>query len=109
MIQFWATWCQYCRRDQGAVDEVVRDFDKDLLVLAVNMGEPKGKVKRYLQDTPRSCKIVLAEDTNLAAMFAARSYPLYILIDREGKIAGRQNGAAGQAALRGLLRKAGLE
>ena len=49
------------------------------------------------------------ENTNLAAMFAAKSYPLYVLIDSEGKIAGELRGAGGEEALRQLLRKAGLE
>src|SRR5579871_728248 len=65
LIQFWATWCQYCRRDQPAVDAVVHEFaDKGLVVLAVNVGEGKKKVKQYLQDSPRACKVVLTGDTN---------------------------------------------
>lgn len=110
LLQFWATWCQYCRRDQPAVDALVEDFrDKGLVVLAIDMGESKKKVKQYLADSPRACPIVLMEDTNLAAVYAARQYPLYVLIDREGKVAGTQKGAAGEAALRNLLRRAGLE
>lgn len=110
LVQFWATWCQYCRRDQPAVDAIVGDFDdKGLVVLAVNVGEPKRKVKQYLAESPRACRIVLMEDINLAALYAARSYPLYVLIDREGNVAGKQAGAAGEDALRRLLRKAGLE
>jgi|ERR1017187_2652667 thiol-disulfide isomerase/thioredoxin len=110
LVQFWATWCQYCRRDQPSVDAIVDAFaDKGLVVLAVNVGEPKRKVKQYLAESPRACRVVLMEDTNLAALYAARSYPLYVLIDRDGNVAGRQNGAAGEDALRRLLRKAGLE
>jgi thiol-disulfide isomerase/thioredoxin len=42
LVQFWATWCQYCRRDQPAVDAIARDFaEKGLVVLAVNAGEPR--------------------------------------------------------------------
>ena len=78
------------------------------MVLAVDMGEPRRKVKKYLESSPRSCKIVLAEDTTLAAICEAKSYPLYILIDREGNIAGTQHGATGESALRRLLSKAGL-
>jgi hypothetical protein len=89
---------------------VTRDFEsKGLVVLAVDMGEPKRKVKKYLEENPRSPKIVLAEDTTLAAICEAKAYPLYVLIDREGKVAGRQHGAAGESALRRLLSKAGLE
>ncbi|MGO9239540.1 MAG: TlpA family protein disulfide reductase [Bryobacteraceae bacterium] len=109
LLQFWATWCQYCRRDQPAVDAIVHDFEsRGLVVLAVNVGESKSKVKHYLRDSPRACRIVLTEDTNLAALFAAHAYPLYVLIDRDGVIAGTQRGAAGEDALRRLLAKAGL-
>ena len=110
LLQFWATWCKYCRGDQPAVDEVAAEFaDRGLVVLAVNVGEPRKKVQKYLEQSPRSCKIVLNEDTNLPAMFAAKAYPLYVLLDREGNVAGTQNGAAGADALRRLLRKAELE
>ena len=110
LLQFWTTWCPYCRKDQDAVEALVRDFDASgLVVLAVNVGESKKKVKQYLADSPRTCKIVLTADTNLAALYAATSYPLYVLIDRDGNIAGQQDGAAGEAALRRLLAKAGLK
>lgn len=110
LLQFWTTWCGFCRREQPGVDAIVHDFaDKGLVVLAVDVGESKKKVKQFLERSPRACKIVLTEDTNLAAIFAANSYPVYVVIDREGKIAGTQRGAAGEDALRRLLGKAGLE
>ncbi len=110
LLQFWATWCKYCRGDQDAVDTAAKEFaDKGLLVLAVDAGESKRTVKQYLAKSPRAVPIVLMENTNLAAMFAAKTYPLYVLIDAEGKIAGQLPGAGGEEALRQLLRKAGLE
>jgi thiol-disulfide isomerase/thioredoxin len=110
LINFWATWCPYCKSDERAVESVVKNFEsKGLVVLAVDMGEPKRKVKKYLEEHPRSSKVVLAEDTTLAAICEAKTYPLYVLLDREGNIAGKQHGAAGERALRRLLTKAGLE
>ncbi len=49
------------------------------------------------------------EDTNLAAMYAATVYPIYVVIDREGYVAGTQRGAAGEEALKKLLARGGLE
>lgn len=110
LLQFWATWCRYCRGDQDAVDTINKDYaDRGLVVLAVNVGESKKKVKHYLDDSPRACKIVLTEDTNLAAVFAAKSFPLYVLIDRDGMLVATKRGAGGEDALRRLLRKAGLK
>jgi len=80
-----------------------------LLALAVNVGESKKKVKNFLEESPRPCEVVLTEDTNLAAYFAANSYPIYVLLDKDGRIAGRQNGAAGERGLRHLLKEVGVE
>ena len=110
LLQFWATWCPYCRAEQQIVDNLQKEFaDKGLIVLAVDVAESKKKVKQYLQENPRTVRIVLNEDTNLAAMYQAVKYPIYVVIDREGNIAGQQNGAAGEAALRRMLSRAGLE
>jgi hypothetical protein len=92
------------------VDQLNREFaDSGLIVLAVNVGESKKKVKKYLADSPRACRIVLTDDTNLAAMYQATAYPIYVVIDRDGFIVGTQRGAAGERPLRHLLSKAGLE
>ncbi len=109
LIQFWTTWCRYCRADQPDVDDIVSEFaGKGLVVLAVSVNESKRTVTRYLSGSPRACKVVLTENTNLAAAFAARSFPLYVLIDADGKIAGKQSGRIGTDGLRRLLGKAGL-
>lgn len=110
LLQFWATWCPYCHNEQEMVDRIQTEFaDKGLIVLAIDVGESKKKVKQYLLENPRTCRLVLNEDTNLAAMYAATKYPIYVLIDRDGNIAGQQNGAGGEQSLRQLLRRAGLE
>ena len=110
LVQFWATWCQYCRADQPSVDALAKEFEsKGLVVLGVDVGESKKKVKQFLEKNPRAGKVILTEDTNLAAWYAAKSYPYYVLIDRNGKIAGTQKGAAGEGSLRRLLSKAGLD
>jgi thiol-disulfide isomerase/thioredoxin len=110
LVQFWATWCPYCRSDAGPLDDLAVEFERDgLVVLAVDVAESKKTVKTFLERNPRKAKVVLMEDTNLAAMFAAKSFPLYELMDREGRMAAEQKGAGGEAALRRMLRRAGLE
>jgi thiol-disulfide isomerase/thioredoxin len=109
LLQFWTTWCPYCRRDQPVLENITRDFSGEgLVILAVDVQESGETVKKYLEEHTRSCHIVLTEDTNLVAEFNPKSFPLYVLIDRDGNIAGTQEGAGGDAAMRGLLSHAGL-
>lgn len=110
LFEFWTTWCRYCDEEAPLVDDIATEFkEKGLLVLAVNVLEPDQRVKKYLADHPRSVPIVLTKDTNLAAMYNAQVYPIYVVVDREGNIAGEQRGTAGERGLRRMLKRAGIQ
>jgi thiol-disulfide isomerase/thioredoxin len=110
LFEFWTTWCKYCEEEAELVDDIAKEFSsKGLIVLAVDVLEPDQKVKKYLAEHPRSVPIVLTKDTNLAAMYNAQNYPIYVVIDREGNITAEQRGAGGEASLRRMLKRAGLE
>jgi thiol-disulfide isomerase/thioredoxin len=110
LFEFWTTWCKYCEQEAQLVDDIAKEFkSKDLVVLAVDVLEPDQTVKKYLAEHPRSVPIVLTKDTNLAAMYNAQVYPIYVVIDREGNIAAEQRGAAGERGLRRMLRRAGVD
>lgn len=86
LLQFWATWCQYCRREQPIVDDIDHEFAaKGLVVLAVDVGESKKKVKQYLASTPRTCKVVLTEDNESGGDVCRDRVPR-LCRDRQGRI-----------------------
>ena len=104
LFEFWTTWCKYCEEEAQLVDDSAKEFkSKDLIVPAVDVLEPDQRVKKYLAEHPRSVPVVLTRDTNLAAMYNAQVYPIYVVIDGDGNI------AAGERGLRRMLRRAGLE
>src|ERR1700687_3264737 len=110
LFQFWTTWCPYCKSEEALVNDITKEFgDKVLIVLAVDVAESKKKVVEYLKEHPRKCRIVLTGDTNLAAMYTDNPYPIYVVVDRDGKIVDTQRGAGGERALRRMLQNAGLE
>jgi len=109
LFEFWTTWCGYCAEESGFVDQIAKEFSGEgLIVLAVNVGESKKTVRKYLDQHPRTIPIVLMEDTNLAAMYQATVYPIYVLVDRDGNVAGTQRGAGGERGLRRFLPRAGI-
>ena len=109
LLEFWTTWCHFCAEEAPLVEKLSQEFkDRGLTVLAVNVGESKKTVKKYLEQHPRTCRVVLTEDTNLAAMYQATVYPIYVVIDRDGNIVTTQRGAAGERRLRHSLSRAGI-
>jgi thiol-disulfide isomerase/thioredoxin len=109
LLEFWTTWCPYCQKEENLVEHLNQEYsDKGLIIVAIDVAESKKTVRKYLDQHPRGCRIVLTEDTNLAAMYQANSYPIYVVIDRDGNIAGEQRGAGGEKALRALLADAGI-
>jgi len=110
LLQFWTTWCPYCKSEEGLVNDITTEFSgKGLVVLAVDVGESKKAVQQYLKDHPRKCRIVMTGDTNLAAMYAANRYPIYVVVDRDGKIVDTLRGSGGERRLRRSLARAGVE
>jgi thiol-disulfide isomerase/thioredoxin len=110
LLEFWTTWCGYCAEEAAFVDKIGHELaPKGLILLAIDVGESKKTVRKYLEQHPRDCKIVLMEDTNLAAMYQATAYPIYVVIDRDGFIVGTQRGAGGEEALRRLIARGGIE
>jgi thiol-disulfide isomerase/thioredoxin len=108
LIQFWATWCGYCRRDQPALDQLAYDHLGRLHVLAVNVGEDARTVRAALAESPRRGQIVLSEDTNLVDVFHPAGFPYYVLLSADSEILGVQRGSAGEEGLKRLLRRADL-
>jgi thiol-disulfide isomerase/thioredoxin len=109
LLQFWVTWCPHCRADEAALDDLGHRFSgQGLVVLAVDEGEPEATVDKYLHEHPRSVRIVLDEHKGIARRFGTHGYPSYVLLDRQGRIAGTQRGESGEDSLLALLRRAGL-
>jgi thiol-disulfide isomerase/thioredoxin len=109
LLEFWTTWCPYCFTEAPYVEKLNKEYgDKGLLVLTINVGESKKTVKKYLEQHPRTTRTILTDDTNLAAMYEAVEYPIYVVIDKDGNIAATQHGAGGEVALRDMLATAGI-
>lgn len=108
LFEFWTTWCKYCE-EASLVDDIAKEFSGKGLIVLADVLEPDQTVKKYLAQHPRSVPLVLTKDTNLAAVYNAHSYPIYVVVDRDGNIAAEQWGGAGEKGLRHMLRGAGLE
>jgi len=47
LVEFWAPWCQPCRRVQPALEQVAREYSGRLRVARVNIDQAPGWAQRY--------------------------------------------------------------
>jgi len=90
LLNFWATWCPYCRRERAHLNALYKDYrDKGLIILSVSTDQSADRVKAFLKDTPAEF-IVLSDSSGAAAtLYSVGGLPTSYLIDRGGVIKNR--------------------
>ena len=105
VLNLWATWCAPCREEMPALDRLQAMFaDRDVIVLALSVDRAgPERVQKFLDEIGVQ-HLHVYRDPKAAATRALKvpGLPATLLIDRQGREAGRVLGIAtwdGQAAV----------
>jgi peroxiredoxin len=108
LVNFWATWCQPCRREMPDLDALYRKFkDQGLVVLAIS-DEEAGKINELLAEKRVSYPILLDPGHKVYELFRLDGIPKSFVYDREGKLVSQAIDMRTQKQFLELLAKAGL-
>jgi len=92
-LNFWATWCPPCKAEMPEIEKVYQETkDSDLVILAVEIGEPLDTVKTFLNDKDYNFKVLLDLDQSVATTYGISSIPTSFFIDEEGNIISKRVG-----------------
>ena len=96
VVNLWATWCKPCLKEMPSLDRLQAEFADKLAVLAVS--EDHGGAQRVGPFAAalglQKLKIYLDPQSNLGHAFKVRGLPTSIVIDAQGRVVGRVEGAA---------------
>lgn len=96
VIRFWADWCKSCADEMPAIDIVYKKLkDKGLVVLAINTGQTKDIVEKFLEKYSLSYPVFLDVRSAVAKQYGVVGLPTTIILDRDGRIRNRILGEAG--------------
>ena len=108
MVNFWATWCQPCRREMPDLDALYKRFkDQGLVILGIS-DEEAAKVKELLAEQKVSYPILLDPGRKVNEAFRIEGIPKNFVYDREGKLVAQSIDMRTQKQFLAMLAQAGL-
>jgi thiol-disulfide isomerase/thioredoxin len=107
-LQFWATWCGVCRREEGTLNAVAKSLDNDESLYAVVAdSDDVEKVREFVAREHIEYPVLLGTSDVLAA-YHVEAFPTTYYVDAEGRVGSHTVGMATRYGIRarlGLLRR----
>lgn len=107
LLNLWASWCRPCRSELPALDSLRRDLaDPGFAFVAINEEEDTTAARAFMHELGFDFSVAFGRG-KLRPSFHYPGLPYTILVDREGRIAGRWIGYAGAEqiqTMRALIR-----
>lgn len=108
LVNFWATWCQPCRREMPDLDALYKRFKNQGFVILGISDEKAAKVNQLLADNHVTYPILLDPGRKVNEAFRIDGIPKTFVYDRNGKLVAQSIDMRTQKQFLNLLAQAGL-
>jgi peroxiredoxin len=92
MLNFWATWCPPCKAEMPAMEQLSKQTEKDVVILAVNI-DPQLDVQGFIDENKITFPIPLDTDDKVNETYQVISIPTTYFIDSKGIIQNKYTGS----------------
>jgi len=104
VVNFWATWCGPCRREQPALSKVEAAQPEDGAVfVGVNFRDDPAAARAYLEEFGVAYESLEDPSGSIAYRFGVPYLPATIVVDRDGDLRFRVVGAIDEDTLTALI------
>ena len=103
VINFWATWCGYCKEEMPDFQEVYEEYGGQVNFIMLNatgsQGETREKGAAYLEENGYTFPAYYDEEGQGSYVYSVYSLPTTILLDKEDRVAAYNPGLVTKDAL----------
>lgn len=87
LLNFWATWCPYCREERPYLNSLYKDYkERGLVIISVSTDKSPQNINAYLKRLPMDFVILHDNNKEAAELYGVYNLPTSFLIDRKGVI-----------------------
>lgn len=86
VLNFWATWCDYCVTEMPALQHVAGTYGNRIAVVGVNVGETDAKARAFAGPKGIHYPLVLDPELDVAGAYQVRAMPTSLIIDADGVV-----------------------
>lgn len=87
LVNFWATWCPYCRKEKPVIDRFWKDMrDHGFAVVSISVDDSPEKIAAWMQDKGYAFMAAPTNASVAAAFGHVGSVPTSFIVDAEGRI-----------------------
>jgi len=96
-ISFWASWCVPCKTELPELQKASLKYpNQQLIILAVNAGEPESIVRAFISNFNSTFPILLDPDKTITSEYFVSPLPITFWIDANGVARAEQIGPLDQ-------------
>jgi len=104
LVNFWATWCPYCRKEKPVIDSFWKDTrSRGFEVISISVDDPPEKIAAWMQDKGYAFMAAPTNASVAAAFGNVASVPTSFIVDADGHIRHKVAGQLHTARLEKLV------
>jgi thiol-disulfide isomerase/thioredoxin len=85
-VDFWASWCEPCRKSFPWMSEIQERYGNNLKVIAINLDQERAPAMEFLKKLQPKFTIVFDPSAKVAEAYKVKGMPSSYLIDQRGRI-----------------------
>ena len=96
VINFWASWCKYCKEEMPDIEEIYKENREDITFLIIDVLDKKETKEigiQYIRENSFSFPFYSYKDEKKAmSYYGMNKYPSTLFVSKEGKVLKKKQG-----------------